>query len=96
MTPLFANGNHQTVKKLIRLRKQAEKDGAAHVALRMSAIILSLERYTTGEIAKLLKVHRSSVPIWINNWNEFGEMGLGAALLERRQCVVKSGTYSEA
>ena len=76
MTPIFAKGNHHTIKRLVRLRKEAEKDGAARVALRIQAILLSLERYTTGEIAKILKVSRGAVPLWIHNWSDYREAGL--------------------
>jgi len=37
---------------------------------------MSLDGYSTGEIARRLKVHRSGVPIWIQHWNEYGEEGL--------------------
>ena len=76
MTPIFAKGNHNTIKKLVRLRKAAEKDRAARVALRIQAIILSVEGYTTGEIASMLKVSRGVVPLWIHNWNDYREAGL--------------------
>ena len=76
MTPIFARGNHQTIKKLVRWRKEAVKDGAARVALRIQAILLSLGGYTTGQIAELLKVSRGTVPLWIHHWNDQREDGL--------------------
>lgn len=76
MKPIFAKGNHNTVKKLIRLRKEAEKDGASRVVLRIESIILSIEGHTTGQIANLLKVDRTTVPLWINKWNQYGLTGL--------------------
>lgn len=76
MKPIFAKGNHNTVKKLIRLRKDAEKDGASRVVLRIESIILSIEGHTTGQIANLLKVNRTTVPLWINKWNQYGLTGL--------------------
>jgi transposase len=86
MKPIFAKGNHNTIKMLIRLRKQAEKDGASRVIIRIQSIILSIEGHTTGQIAKLLKVDRTTVPLWINNWNQFGKDGL----LEGYRCGRKS------
>ncbi len=76
MKPIFAKGNHNTVKKLVRLRKDAEKDGASRVVLRIESIILSIEGHTTGQIANLLKVDRTTVPLWINKWNQYGLTGL--------------------
>lgn len=76
MTPIFAKGNHNTIKKLVRLRKEAEKNRATRVAFRIQAIILSIEGHTTTEIARLLKVIRGTVPLWINHWNANREMGL--------------------
>lgn len=76
MKPIFAKGNHNTIKKLVRLRKEAEKDGATRVAFRIQSIILSIEGHTTGEIARLLKVSRATVPLWIHNWNAYRETGL--------------------
>ena len=76
MKPIFSKGNHNTVKKLVRLRKEAEKDGAPRVGLRIVSIILSIEGHTTSQIANLLKVDRTTVPLWINRWNQYGLTGL--------------------
>jgi len=73
---LFARGNQQTKRKLVRLRKEAQHDKAFWVMLRLHGIILSIEKYSPSEIASILKVNRTTVPPWINNWNEFGEEGL--------------------
>jgi transposase len=37
---------------------------------------MSLDGHTTGEIADHLKVHRSTVPLWIDQWNRYGKEGL--------------------
>lgn len=76
MKPIFAQGNHNTVKKLVRLRKEAEKDGASRVVLRLESILLSIEGHTAGQIANLLKVDRTTIPLWINKWNQYGLTGL--------------------
>ncbi|HAM51439.1 MAG TPA: hypothetical protein DCP92_12405, partial [Nitrospiraceae bacterium] len=46
------------------------------VATRLHAILLSIEKHTSGDIANLLKVNRTNVPVWINNWNAHGANGL--------------------
>ena len=76
MNPVFANGNQRTTQRLIALRRQAIHDNAARVAQRLHAIILSLEGRATTEIAGLLKVHRSTVPLWIEQYNRDREEGL--------------------
>ena len=76
MADLFARGNRKTVAKLRRLRATAQRDKAPRVALRIQGIMLSLQKRTTGEIAGMLQVNRTSVYAWVRNWNEFGEEGL--------------------
>jgi transposase len=46
------------------------------VAQRFYAIALSIEGNTVSQIARFLKVHRSSVPLWIQHWNAQHETGL--------------------
>ena len=43
---------------------------------RSYAILLSFQKYPIDEIAKICQVHRTTVSIWIDNWNEFGSQGL--------------------
>ena len=43
---------------------------------RSHAILLSFERFPIAEIARICRVDRDTVSLWINNWNEFGEKGL--------------------
>jgi len=86
MKPILARGNHNTIPKLVRLKKPAEKDRAPRVAFRIQAILLSLEGRTTGQIAHLLNISRGTVPLWIHNWNSYQETGL----LEGHRCGRKS------
>jgi transposase len=58
------------------LRRQAQADKQPRVVLRIQGVLMSLEGYSTGDIARCLKVHRSGVPVWIEHWNEHGEAGL--------------------
>src|SRR5438445_223419 len=76
MRPTFANGNKATISKLLEVRRQAQKDKEPRVVLRIQGILMSLDGQTTGEIANHLKVHRSTVPLWIDHWNQHGEKGL--------------------
>ncbi len=76
MQPVFAKGNTRTISKLLALRRQAQKDREPRVVLRIQGIVMSLEGHTTGAIADYLKVHRSTVPLWIDHWNRYGEQGL--------------------
>jgi len=76
MRPVFARGDEQTAKLLLEMRKEALKDQEVRVAQRFHAIALSIEGYTTPRIAQALKVHRSTVPLWIEHWNQERENGL--------------------
>lgn len=72
----FAKGNKRTILRLLVERKQAQADKAPRVALRIQAIILSLEKYGPTDIASLLRVPRSCVHEWIKAWNEYRMLGL--------------------
>ena len=76
MRPVFARGNFKTVELLLQLRKEACRDQEPRVAQRFHAIALSVEGHTVSQIARFLKVHRSSVPLWIQHWNTERELGL--------------------
>jgi transposase len=43
---------------------------------RSHAILLSFQKYPIDEIANICGVHRTTVGIWIENWNELGNIGL--------------------
>jgi len=76
MQPIFADGNSRTLQRLKRLRQEAQTDKAPRVALRLQAIMLSVQRQTTGQIAQGLQVDRTRVHAWIGAWNEHGEAGV--------------------
>ncbi len=46
------------------------------MAQRFHAIALSIAGYATSQMAQSLQVHRSSVPLWIDQWNKEREVGL--------------------
>ncbi len=89
MNPVYARGNQRTIQRLVQVRRQAMNDRVPRVAQRLHGIILSLEGRTTSEIAGLLKVHRSSVPLWITHWNQHGEEGLWEGQREGRPCLLR-------
>jgi transposase len=72
MEPVFARGDFKVNQKLEKLLAQAIKDRVPKVMLRIQGILMSLEGKTTGVIAHTLRVHRSTVPLWIQNWNQHG------------------------
>ena len=55
--------NHQTSANF-RLRNRSH------------AILLSVEKFPIAEIARICRVDRDTVSLWIDNWNQFGETGL--------------------
>jgi transposase len=76
MRPTFAQGKKAANSKLLELRRQAQRDKEPRMLLRIQGILMSLDGHTTGEIADHLKVHRSTVPLWIDQWNRYGKEGL--------------------
>jgi transposase len=43
---------------------------------RSQAILLSFDKFSIDDIAKICRVDRDTVSRWLDNWNEFGETGL--------------------
>ena len=76
MHPIFAQGNSRTRQRLKALRQQAQTEKAPRVALRLEAIMLSVQGQTTGQIAQGLQVDRPRVHAWIGAWNAYGDEGL--------------------
>lgn len=95
MNPIFAKGNKKSLKSLIRKQKEAERDGEYRVAKRIHAIILSIQEHSSGEIAKLLMVNRTRVPVWINNWNKHGVEGLLEGYRSGRHSLMDSEKFEK-
>jgi transposase len=76
MQPIFARGNLRTLQRLKALRQEAQTERAPRVALRLQAIILSVQRLTSGQIGLALQVDRTRVHAWIGAWNQHGDAGL--------------------
>lgn len=87
----YAKGNRKTIEKLLQARQQAQTDKAPRVAMRIQAVLLSLQQRSVPEIADLLQVHRSTVHSWIVAWNDYKLEGLLEGHRSGRQCRLSSG-----
>src|SRR5258706_9565942 len=76
MVPRILYLHPKTYKRLIRLCKQAERDGAYRVAKRLQAVGLNSEGRTSGELGHLLGSPRSRVSGWLAPYQTFGVEGL--------------------
>ena len=65
-----------THKRLIRLSKEAQRDGAYRVAKRLQAVVLNSEGRSSGELAGILKAPRSKVSEWLARYEAHGIEGL--------------------
>jgi len=65
-----------THRRLVRLSKEAERDGAYRVAKRLQAVVLNSEGRTSGELAGILKAPRSKVSEWLARYQAHGIDGL--------------------
>ncbi|MCP9496053.1 MAG: helix-turn-helix domain-containing protein [Pyrinomonadaceae bacterium MAG19_C2-C3] len=59
-----------------RLIKNHQTSNNFRVRNRSHAILLSSSKYPIAEIAKICRVDRDTVSLWIDNWNEFKFEGL--------------------
>lgn len=64
--------HHKTTRKLMFLKKAADRDGEYRVAKRIHSVLLNSEGRTSGEISKLLHAPRSCVFEWLKNYELFG------------------------
>src|SRR5437879_13836301 len=76
MVPRILYLHPKAYKRLIRLRKQAERDGAYRVAKRLQAVVWNSEGRTSGELSHLLGSPRSRVSEWLARYQTFGVEGL--------------------
>lgn len=76
MLPRLLRLHPSTYQKLIRLSKEAEKDGAYRVAKRLRAVVLNSEGHTSGELAGILQSPRSKVSEWLQHYQTDGVDGL--------------------
>ena len=76
MLPRMLRIHPKTRGRLIRLYKEAERDGAYRVAKRLQAVVLNSEGRSSGAIAGILKAPRSKVSEWLSVYEAHGEEGL--------------------
>ena len=76
MLPRLLHLHPQTRQRLIRLSREAERDGAYGVAKRLRAVVLNAEGHTSGELAVLLPAPRSRVSAWLQQYQNCGVEGL--------------------
>jgi transposase len=76
MLPRLLRLHPQTYRRLIRLSKEAEQEGAYRVAKRLQAVFLNSEGRTSGDLARILKAPRSKVSEWLARYQAHGVEGL--------------------
>jgi transposase len=76
MLPRLLHLHPATRRRLTRLSKEAERDGAYRVAKRLQAIVLNAEGRTSGELAAVLKAPRSKISEWLARYQTDGIDGL--------------------
>lgn len=76
MRAVQLRGTAKKIQQLVRLSKQALRDGAYRVGNRLHAVALNMEGRSAPEIADVLKVHRSNVCLWLQRWQEEGVQGI--------------------
>src|SRR5881397_3858729 len=76
MVPRTLELHPSTLKRLVRLSKEAERDGSYRVAKRLQAVVMNAEGYSSGEIARILKAPRSKTSEWLRRYEEDGVEGL--------------------
>ena len=81
----------KTYQRLVRLRREAERDGAYREAERLHAVLLNADRRSSVRIAEILQAPRSKVPEWLANYDRHGGEGLLMG-----QCLGRPARLSEA
>lgn len=76
MLPRLLHLHPATCRRLTRLSKEAERDGAYRVAKRLQAVVLNAEGRTSGELAAVLKAPRSKISEWLARYQAEGIEGL--------------------
>jgi len=76
MVPRLLRLHPKTYSRLVRLSREAEREGAYRVAKRLQAVILNSEGRTSGKLAGILKAPRSKVSEWLSRYQAYGVEGL--------------------
>jgi transposase len=76
MLPRLLRLHRSTYERLLRLSKEAEKDGAYRVAKRLRAVVLNSQGHTSSDLARILDAPRSKVSEWLQHYESEGIEGL--------------------
>lgn len=76
MRPRLLRLHSSTYHRLLRLSKEAEREGAYRVAKRLRAVVLNSEGRTSGELADILQAPRSKISEWLQRYQSEGVDGL--------------------
>ena len=76
MLPRLLRLHPSTCQRLLRLSKEAERDGAYRVAKRLRAVALNSKGHSSGELAGIFDAPRSKVSAWLLNYESEGVEGL--------------------
>ena len=76
MLPRILRLHPSTYQRLVRLSKEAERDGAYRVAKRLLAVLLNSQGRSSGELAEVLQAPRSKVSEWLARYQAHGVEGL--------------------
>jgi len=76
MLPRILRLHPSTYQRLVRLSKEAERDGAYRVAKRLQAVVLNSQGRSSGELAEILQAPRSKVSEWLARYQAHGVEGL--------------------
>lgn len=76
MLPRLLRLHPKTYHRLVKLSKEAEREGAYRVAKRLEAVVLNSEGRTSGDLAGILKAPRSKVSEWLARYEAHGVAGL--------------------
>ncbi|MBI1746087.1 MAG: helix-turn-helix domain-containing protein [Acidobacteria bacterium] len=76
MLPRLILLHPKTYRRLLRLRREGERDGAYRAAKRLHAVLLNADGHSSGRIAEIFKAPRSKVSEWLANYATHGEEGL--------------------
>lgn len=76
MVPRALQLHPSTLKRLLRLTKEAKREGSYRVAMRLQAVVLNADGYSSGEIARILEAPRSRTSEWLRLYEKHGVEGL--------------------
>jgi transposase len=76
MRAIKIQGTVKKICQLVKLSKEALREGAYSVAIRLHAVALNMEGKAATEIASILKVHHTNVCLWLHRWQNSGIQGI--------------------